>query len=600
MTGENGTESGGYDQSRVTNRATTAVETVTPGDKTRRVAKKIAGAFDAIRGRIPSSANLAVSAERAKPQGLTNVNREELPEKITKAIDTIDTFRIRTRLATTTGEDISDRVASHVSFLSEQAGVLTAGVEDPRYTSRIVNSLGLLYTMDGAPVEIKRFCADFIVAHLPVIEASLKSIPLFPTDPQDKWFREKVFPLRKIQELLEAEIASGRKDLIVPAMGYIQQTLQMNRVDSYGQGLHLDNLWFKIFDNSDENQKSTALQMVVDLIQNPANSRAYIDTFIRDCMNGFASYELEQYRKKDGTKSELYLSYLATLVHGILQKIGMGESDIDTITWDAVIGGPVNEYVRGNIRLVENVWQMISLERQRQGICKYLFSQYGITNFTRYPEDILINQFDDRENNEKPYGLLLYPKADYGGAFSQDKKVLQELFQQAAGFGYSLRIAECGTKKNVIRILNFVRHHYGSIHFAVVSGHGTVESIRLGKPRVVTENKDEKENEDKYQISLADILRVGVIREGVRALESAFIPNPTIILNSCSTGKEGGIAQNLSRVLLARVIGPDRPTSLESIQLRKVFSSKGVSLQFKVKYADSPGIDKTYIRGTAA
>jgi hypothetical protein len=54
--------------------------------------------------------------------------------------------------------------------------------------------------------------------------------------------------------------------------------------------------------------------------------------------------------------------------------------------------------------------------------------------------------------------------------------------------------------------------------------------------------------------------------EGAQQASKFFKNDATIILESCSTGKEGGIGQQLSEALGIKVIAPKEPTSIGRIK----------------------------------
>lgn len=69
-------------------------------------------------------------------------------------------------------------------------------------------------------------------------------------------------------------------------------------------------------------------------------------------------------------------------------------------------------------------------------------------------------------------------------------------------------------------------------------------------------------------------------RKGALAIKSAFIPKPTIVLSSCSTGDLGGVGQEISRIG-GKVIAPPVDTYPESID--PIFLEDG-RVDFKVAY----------------
>ena len=224
-------------------------------------------------------------------------------------------------------------------------------------------------------------------------------------------------------------------------------------------------------------------------------------------------------------------------------------------------GDPI-EFIKNNIEAIEK------LEVSKPGITKFLNTQYGVRDFSRYPQEVLIRIYEQREEKTVPYGLIIFPKDDWNGAFNHKQKIFKDLAQQLQQFGYSLRIIECESKRDLARRIIKVNKLYGQASFAIVGGHGTENSIAFGN--FYSDNLNSK-------LSKEDLLGRGVGRGS-----KFFIPNPSIILSSCSTGKNEGIGQRLSEVYNARVIAPDIPTSIHKISVVKDAATD--SLVFEVGY----------------
>lgn len=246
-----------------------------------------------------------------------------------------------------------------------------------------------------------------------------------------------------------------------------------------------------------------------------------------------------------------------------------GEEAIDR--WRSAIFKD-REPVRASI--AANLLSLLSIESQRPGIGFVLQSEFGVNDFARYPQELLIAQYDQRNDDSLPYGVIIYPQYDDNGAFYKDRPVFKALFDQLQG-EYGIRVWEVKDLLELVNALNTSRHRYGKISFAIIGGHGTTESIQFGS---------EKTREGKLTQS-----HLG--KPGASSLKLAFIDNPTIILDSCSTGELGAIGQEISRIG-AKVIAPSRPTNPESIDT--MFLEDG-RIDFRVKYNQTPS--NTYSLG---
>lgn len=210
-----------------------------------------------------------------------------------------------------------------------------------------------------------------------------------------------------------------------------------------------------------------------------------------------------------------------------------------------------------------NIFQLLRLEREVPGAALELFNQFGIADFARYPLDALITQYEQRENIETPYGIMLYPRSDWNGAFYNDVDMIRE-FSDSLGDTAALRFVECESKIDIARQLLSLQQKYEKaegghkISFAVICGHGNRELMDFG-------GKDER-----HRLNISDLSGQGIART-----KAFFEDDATLVLFSCTTGEEGGLGQQLSGALELTVIAPDgitSPTSITYEQEREDFS----------------------------
>lgn len=230
--------------------------------------------------------------------------------------------------------------------------------------------------------------------------------------------------------------------------------------------------------------------------------------------------------------------------------------------------------IQANMKVIDE------LEEQRTGIASVLHREFGINFFVRYPNELLSRQYEERDRTDLPYGIILYPRNDHNGAFFNwiSDREFQQLNKDLAG-KFAIRVLEARSKYDIAKALVRLHRRYGAAHrisFAIIGGHGTKDSIRFGDS-----------SEKRYMLYVEDLFG-----RGARKTSKFFEQNATIILQSCSTGKEGGIGQKLSEVLGARVIAPDIPTNIESLRA----TINNGNILFQVKYGE-PGVARTYHAG---
>jgi hypothetical protein len=180
--------------------------------------------------------------------------------------------------------------------------------------------------------------------------------------------------------------------------------------------------------------------------------------------------------------------------------------------------------------------------------------------FGSYKTKMLIEQYEHRDDMTKPYVLVLYPHIDPGCEFQQHCFHLQELAENLKKIGYLLRVVEAGKKSEAAHwLISLHRKYYGNsenrrpesrhkISAAIIGGHGSEDRICFG-------GKDRA-----HALTIKDLMS-----GGLKNAECLFEEKPTIILNSCSTGAEGGIGEKISEALGATVIAPTEPTNIRQI-----------------------------------
>ncbi|MES2088111.1 MAG: hypothetical protein V4467_03945 [Patescibacteria group bacterium] len=211
------------------------------------------------------------------------------------------------------------------------------------------------------------------------------------------------------------------------------------------------------------------------------------------------------------------------------------------------------------------------VEAKNPGTCRFLYDEFNIADFGRYPAELLLDQRREFDSQKNPYGVIIYPRNDHNGAFYQDALTIKAFYADLKG-EFSLRVAECEGKIDVVRALQKFDGLYnptdGSGHkisLLILGGHGTENSIQFGG------------GGKKHTLYTEDLSRKVSTKAGGYLDE-----NPTIILDSCSTGADKGIGQELSRKFGAKVVAPKTPTGLRSLHASQ---SSGGSFRFNAQYS---------------
>ena len=244
-------------------------------------------------------------------------------------------------------------------------------------------------------------------------------------------------------------------------------------------------------------------------------------------------------------------------------KFNMDETDILVDKWR--YGGGSETHIPEAFS--QNVETIKSIEEKRPGIAKFLMTKFGIYNFGRYPTDLLTKQYDEYENQDLPYGLIVFAEDDHNGVYYEYKEELEKVAQELND-KYLIRIAETDGKRDLMRLLVKLRLKYGKNHkisFGILGAHGNQSEITLGNPDNIGDRSIFPKNLIKYGNRKYDL----------------FEENGTLILLSCLSGQKGAIGSKAAESMNVTTIAPKESAGLESI---KLLLEDG-KLKFKVKYS---------------
>lgn len=317
-----------------------------------------------------------------------------------------------------------------------------------------------------------------------------------------------------------------------------------------------------VFGSRTQERGSAVLREKSTAFDNFLKSKEFEEIVARTVQNGL--------KKTQGTHS-----FSLPLLEEVISRYGL-DASTTLRSWLSRKKTPETGYSAPNISL--NIYTMQQLEAHQSGLTRFLEKEFGIRNFDRYPEEMLIDQYENRENKEVSYGIILNPADDYSGAFSEDYTHWQKLREQLDG-KYSIRIIECESKWDIARALINLDRTYGDkqkVSFALIGGHGTEKMIKFGG------------DDARHRLHVDDLQG-----SGVEKVKKFFTENPTIILLSCSTGAESGIAEELSRVMHAQVLAPKTPTSVKDINAQLTDDNIVFSIEW-----DEPEIGRIYQKGS--
>ncbi len=215
--------------------------------------------------------------------------------------------------------------------------------------------------------------------------------------------------------------------------------------------------------------------------------------------------------------------------------------------------------------IYKNIKNIRGLENFQKGSAKYLLNNFGIRGFGRYSINELKEQYNKKDDMGS-YGLYFQAVMDWNGSFAQSNQS-EEIGEKVEANSFTMRIIEANGKIDLAKRLLFLRDKYNQkIKFMYMHVHGNTDVIGFG---------DGKDNN--RMLTQEDLKG-----KGVQRVKELFENNSEIILSSCLTGVEGGIAEEMRNVYNVKVIASDKPTEGEPKFVNIQKNSTGDNLEFNI------------------
>ncbi len=355
-----------------------------------------------------------------------------------------------------------DRIPSALIFMGETLK------QDNYYleTLKIINYMGTASSVADIP-ELNQLRNSFVEQNLQVImqgaiEEGIKS------DGDDKNRRVAL-------RCLSFTVVSGTEK----QRTHILSTIDSHRFDlihSPGDTEVFRSYFEVIFKHGSVEQKKNAAELVLSFYNNNEDFSRKVAG-----LNMMRLY-YDQFSDKSFPASDI-IQLDDPIYQQITETLKQYIPDIDDLVQKVLYGGPVSKNIFGNpdnvgTRLVDNMNAVLHLERQRSGICQVLRKEFGIRNFFRYPPEVLIAQYDNR-NVVTEIGIVAVALYDHNGYFYQgfvQNKVLN-LFarlqnEQTLGKKYGLMVYEIEDSRELARAITHSQSR--KLLFGMIIGYGAL------------------------------------------------------------------------------------------------------------------------------
>ncbi len=201
------------------------------------------------------------------------------------------------------------------------------------------------------------------------------------------------------------------------------------------------------------------------------------------------------------------------------------------------------------------------LEAAEAGSARAIYDTFFIRHFARYIPGSLLQQLRDYREGTVPdyFTLVLSSNHDWNGALRNFSRNLDrnEISTSQESSREMMVFAEVGSLAQLARQLIRMSKHFKPIDRLLVQAHGSSDHLRLGLDRGELLTREMIEQSD----GAASLRRKSILSE-----------NGQVILKSCSTGKEGGVAQAIAKKVGVEVIAPPKNSGLRTeVRQKRVF-----------------------------
>ncbi len=227
------------------------------------------------------------------------------------------------------------------------------------------------------------------------------------------------------------------------------------------------------------------------------------------------------------------------------------------------------ENIRKNIKMIEE------LEKERPGITKYLLEEFNIANPAFHFKEMLIKQYEQKDDLEIPYGIVAV--APYRHFFPSGLEEVLKINKVGGKSALSkleenqvaTRIVEFSSSYDLIYHLLKLRNKYNPNEEEEKKTKFFIEHSH-GRPEYLDNNLNSEERISKK--NLKDLTEKE--REKIKNL---FSKSCDFAAFSCFVGTEGGLAQSWSSIVDGNVFAPEEPIGNINMDVR-VDKEKNVKL----------------------
>lgn len=414
-------------------------------------------------------------------------------------------------------------VETHLQKLLQSRSIFIEVFQNRRLRPGFFYCINLLSSYQPRIQELRFFILEITEELLPILEEESIVLAEEYSSPEDRKIEDLLFFYKQLAE---------RGSVVQKERGLTGLVRHMGAIEA---GLH------------DEGYRDNNVRYLATILKSADSSQSYyiFRNIVRPVLEKGEQDPLFWIMVGITLLQEELKNVGESYIQKILQTYDFSPLESSTIANAWVRSAPI-ERIGSIIKM--NLDTITEIERRLPGTSSFLYREFRIADFGRYPTDLLVKQREHFHDTKTPYAIILYPRDDWNGTFYGGLYALRDLLKDVHD-EVRLRAVECESRTDVVRALIKFEKLYNSqgsgkrISLAIIGGHATKDTIYFGGEDAV------------HRLSVADLAGSTAKRS-----KRFFEDEATIILVACSTGGRGGIAEQYSRTTGLRILAPTIPS----------------------------------------
>lgn len=273
-----------------------------------------------------------------------------------------------------------------------------------------------------------------------------------------------------------------------------------------------------------------------------------------------------------GARGEEIDRLRSDMIRTELKELGIVDIDKMLNAWERSCWN--SDYGGGGTNMVENVNRLRELALANPQAIAYLNTECGIQAFGRYPLEVLLIMYNEKDITDKDFMLVCVAEDDMNGTFYKSIELHTEAMSQLKP-SHCYRIIETGSSIDGRAKIDALIAKYGRQPDVIeIQAHGDILGAKLGED--YTSGEMHRSKPETW------LVRKEHCKEST-----------VVVLNSCDTGHAGALGEKMNQELQVDVVCPAASTWIDSIQVMR--DEQGALTGYDVEYANKAS-KRRYVR----